>query len=301
MRRPVEVALAEPVDDLPVDGTGAAWSFEPKFDGHRMVVFRDADGVVLQARSGRSVTRAFPDLVAAATALPAGTVLDGEVVVWRDGRTDFAAVQRRAAAASAGRARGLAREFPASYAAFDLLGDAGGDLRGLPYRERRSRLVGVLGPLGPPLQAVPATTDRATALDWYEALVATGVEGLVAKRVDGPYRGGRRSWLKLRHSDTKDAVVVGFTGVVGAPRALVVAVAGDGEPVLSVPLGGGVRREVGAVLVAAPGVVGVVVGVGVGEVVYQGVERVPEVVVEVRQRSTRHGAFSAEVVRVRGA
>ncbi|WP_353944706.1 ATP-dependent DNA ligase [Streptomyces sp. HUAS MG91] len=300
MRRPVEVALAEPADDLPVDGTGAAWAFEPKFDGHRMVVFRDEDGVVLQARSGRAVTRAFPDLVEAALALPAGTVLDGEVVVWHDGRTDFAAVQRRAAAASAGRARGLARELPASYAAFDLLGDGGGDLRGLPYRERRARLVELLGPLGPPLQAVPATTDRETALVWYEALVATGVEGLVAKRLDGVYRGGRRAWLKIRHSDTRDAVVVGFTGAVGAPRALVVVVAGDGEPVLSVPLSAGVRREAGRLVGAAgSGEVGVVVGVGVGDVPYQLVRRDVELVVEVRQRSTRHGVFSAEVVRFR--
>ncbi|MEU6840591.1 ATP-dependent DNA ligase [Streptomyces sp. NPDC046716] len=300
MKRPVEVALADPVDELPVDGTGAAWSFEPKFDGHRMVVFRDEDGVVLQARSGRTVTRAFPDLVDAALALPAGTVLDGEVVVWHDGRTDFAAVQRRAAAASAGRARGLARELPASYAAFDVLGDGGRDLRGLPYRERRERLVGLLGPLGPPLQAVPATTDRGTALVWYEALVATGVEGLVAKRLDGVYRGGRRAWLKIRHSDTKDAVVVGFTGAAGAPRALVVVVAGDGEPVLSVPLAAGVRGEAGRVVgVAGSGEVGVVVGVGVGDVPYQLVRGDGELVVEVRQRSTRHGVFSAEVVRFR--
>ncbi|NEB82509.1 ATP-dependent DNA ligase, partial [Streptomyces sp. SID14478] len=75
----MEVALAESVEALP---PGDGWAFEPKFDGHRMVVFRDAEDVVLQARSGRLVARAFPDLVAAARALPAGTVLDGEVVVW---------------------------------------------------------------------------------------------------------------------------------------------------------------------------------------------------------------------------
>ncbi|NEA40073.1 ATP-dependent DNA ligase, partial [Streptomyces sp. SID11385] len=94
---PLRAALAESVDRLP---SGAGWVYEPKFDGHRLLVVR-GEGVVLQARSGRRVTGAFPDLVAAAEPLPEGTVLDGEVVVWTDGRTDFAAVQRRAAATAA--------------------------------------------------------------------------------------------------------------------------------------------------------------------------------------------------------
>lgn len=121
VRPPVRVALAQSVRELP---RGPGWWYEPKFDGHRMVVFREADGVVLQARSGRIVTAAFPDLVAAALAVPAGCVFDGEVVVWTGGRTDFAAVQRRAAA-TPGRAGLLAARLPASYAAFDVLADRG--------------------------------------------------------------------------------------------------------------------------------------------------------------------------------
>ncbi|EFL17617.1 predicted protein, partial [Streptomyces sp. C] len=88
----VQVALAAAVRTLP---RGAGLAYEPKFDGHRMVVLRTEEDVVLQARSGRIVTGAFPDLAAAARQLPAGTVLDGEVVVWHGGRTDFALVQRR--------------------------------------------------------------------------------------------------------------------------------------------------------------------------------------------------------------
>ncbi|MEV5612333.1 ATP-dependent DNA ligase [Streptomyces sp. NPDC052225] len=296
MKVPVDVALAESVDALPA---GGGWAYEPKFDGHRMVILREDDAAVLQARSGRLVGRAFPDLVAAALALPAGTVLDGEVVVWHGGRTDFAAVQRRAAAASAARARVLARELPASYAAFDLLAEDGADLRRLPYAQRRARLVALLTPVGPPLQAVPSTTDRDTALTWYEALPATGVEGLVAKRLDGRYAGGRRAWLKVRHSDTRDALVVGFTGPPAGPRALVVVLPGDGSPILTTPLPGALRGEAARLLPAPTGESGVVTAVGVGEVTYQLVAPEPELTLEVRQRSTRHGAFSAEPVRFR--
>ncbi|MGH4033801.1 ATP-dependent DNA ligase [Actinomycetota bacterium Odt1-20B] len=241
---PVSVELAKAVNSLP---EGGGWAYEPKFDGHRLVVLvrggsegGGGGGVGLQARSGRTVTAAFPDLAAAAAGLPPGTVLDGEVVVWRDGRIDFGAVQQRANGTRA-RAAALARSLPASYAAFDLLAEGGADCRGLPYEERRARLVRLLGPLGPPLQAVPMTTDREQALIWYETLPATGVEGLVAKRLDSVYRGGARAWLKLRHSDTRDAVVVGFTGSRGRPRALVVVLPGDGSPVVSSPLAPGVR------------------------------------------------------------
>ncbi|EDX22166.1 ATP-dependent DNA ligase [Streptomyces sp. Mg1] len=113
----ITVALAEAVTTLP---RAPGLAYEPKFDGHRLVVVRTVEDVMLQARSGRIVTAAFPDLAAAARQLPAGTVLDGEVVVWYEGRTEFALVQRRAAATPA-RAAVLAQSLPASYAAFDVL------------------------------------------------------------------------------------------------------------------------------------------------------------------------------------
>lgn len=287
------MALAEPVESLPRDGR---WAYEPKFDGHRLVVFRDAGphGVLLQARSGRTVTGAFPDLAAAARALPDGTVLDGEVVVWTRGRIDFAAVQRRAAATPAG-ARDLARTLPASYAAFDLLAEAGVELRSRPYTERRERLVALLAPLGPPLQAVPMTTDPDVAADWYESLRATGVEGLVVKRLDQGYPTGRRSWLKLRHSDTRDAVVVGFTGSPAHPQALVLVLPGDDAPLLSSPLAPGVRAR-GAALLPAPGPDAEMNAIGFGDITYRTVP--PDLTVEVRQQATRHR--TATVTRFRG-
>ncbi|WP_258021715.1 ATP-dependent DNA ligase [Streptomyces anatolicus] len=290
---PVRVALAEGVTALP-DGGG--WAYEPKFDGHRLVVLRDERGrVVLQARSGRTVTTAFPDLAEAAARLPEGTALDGEVVVWSGGRIDFAAVQQRAAATRA-RAAVLARTLPASYAAFDLLAEAGEDCRRLPYEERRARLVRLLAPWGPPLQAVPSTTDRDTALTWYDTLPATGIEGLVIKRLDGAYRGGTRAWLKLRHSDTRDAVVVGCTGNPARPQALVLALPGDGTPVVSSPLSPAVRSAAARALPDPVGE-GVATAIGIGDLTYAALPAEPVVLVEVRQNTTRHA--TAVVVRFR--
>ncbi|MET8678258.1 ATP-dependent DNA ligase [Streptomyces sp. NPDC004647] len=227
------------------------YAYEPKFDGHRLVVFRTEQGVLLQARSGRMVADAFPDIAAAAEALPEGTVLDGEVVIWTGGRTDFAAVQKRAMAGRT-RAAALARELPASYASFDLLAAGASDLRRLPYEQRRDRLVELLSPLGPPLQAVPVTTDPELAATWYETLREVGVEGLVMKRLDHPYRGGRRDWQKLRHSETRDAVVIGVTGPRARPKALVLILPGDDTPVVSGPLAPGVRAGLAEALSALP-------------------------------------------------
>ncbi|MET9700634.1 ATP-dependent DNA ligase [Streptomyces sp. NPDC006529] len=221
----MRVALAAAVRELP---RGAGLAYEPKFDGHRLVIRRTTEDVVLQARSGRVVTSAFPDLAAAALLLPAGTTLDGEVVVWHAGRTDFALVQRRAAATAA-RAAVLARTLPASYAAFDVLELAGLDLRARPYERRRALLVDLLLPLGPPLQPVPMTTDAELAATWYETLPASGIEGLVVKRLDQAYPTGRRGWQKLRHTDTRDAAVIGYTGTAARPLALVLVLPGDGD------------------------------------------------------------------------
>lgn len=286
---PVRVALARSVGALP---RGAGLAYEPKFDGHRMVVLRyPGDKVLLQARSGRIVTAAFPDLADAARELPAGTVLDGEVVVWREGRTDFAAVQARAAATPA-RAPALARRLPASYAAFDLLAEGGADLRAKRYEVRRERLVALLGPLGPPLQPVPMTTDPDEAVTWYETLPEAGVEGLVVKRLDSTYRGGTRLWEKLRHTDTRDAVVVGYTGPAQRPSALVLVLPDDDTPALSSPLAPALRIQAGRALGVLTGGDegldrddGTVTAVGVGEVPYRRVP--PGLSAEVARGTTR--------------
>ncbi|GAA2223731.1 DNA ligase [Streptomyces amakusaensis] len=297
LRPPLRVARAEAVSVLP---RGANLAYEPKFDGHRMLIFRVDGETVLQARSGRIVTGAFPDLAEAGRALPEGSVLDGEVVVWTGGRTDFAAVQRRATA-TPGRAPALARRLPASYAAFDLLAEGGEDLRGLSYEARRRRLVALLAPLGPPLQAVPMTLDPEEAANWYASLPAIGVEGLVIKRLDQTYQthlGGARAWRKLRHTAVRDAAVVGFTGPPERPAALVVTVPDDDAPVVTAPLTPALRPQAAAALpplAAVPGEPPRAMAVGIGAVAYLPVE--PGLMAEVEQRTTRHGTTS--VVRLR--
>ncbi|MFD9302449.1 ATP-dependent DNA ligase [Streptomyces sp. NPDC060048] len=291
------VALATAVRTLP---RGPGLAYEPKFDGHRMVVVRTVEGVALQARSGRIVTRAFPDLAAAALLLPAGTVLDGEVVVWHAGRTEFALVQRRAAAASAARAAVLAQTLPASYAAFDVLELAGLDLRARPYERRRALLVDLLLPLGPPLQPVPMTTDPELAATWYETLPASGIEGLVVKRLDQAYPAGKRAWQKLRHTNVHDAAVVGYTGTARRPLALVLVLpVGDETPLVSSPLTAALRAEVAAVAAArAPAAAAegaTVTAIGLGEVPFRPLD--PPLTAEVRHASTRHPP--PEVLRLR--
>ncbi|MFD7506889.1 ATP-dependent DNA ligase [Streptomyces sp. NPDC059850] len=297
---PVPVALARPIQTLPVAEPGRRLAYEPKFDGHRLLIFRLADGVQLQARSGRIVTRSFPDLAAAARRLPVGTVLDGEVVVWVGGRTDFAAVQKRATAASEARAERLARQLPASYAAFDLLASGTDDLRPRPYAERRALLTTLLEPLGPPLQAVPMTMDPELAATWYEAFPAIGVEGLVVKSPDQPYRSGRH-WRKLRHSETRDALVVGVVGPRFRPRALALVLPSDDTPVVSGPLSPAVRAQLTPALrdlppEPAPSDPPTAIDTVGAWITYQPIP--PELTVEVRQESTvRHAATA--VIRLR--
>ncbi|MEU1279126.1 ATP-dependent DNA ligase [Streptomyces sp. NPDC005805] len=291
--RPLRVAAAKTVTELP---RGAGLAYEPKFDGHRMVVFVTGGRVVLQARSGRTVTAAFPDLAEAARRLPQGTVLDGEVVVWRDGRTDFAAVQRRAAA-TPGRAPALARALPASYAAFDLLAEDGEDLRPLAYARRRERLVALVAPLGPPIQPVPVTLDAAEAAEWFEALPAIGVEGLVIKRTDQPYRGGARAWRKLRHTSGRDAAVVGFSGPAARPVSLVLVLPDDDVPVVSSPLSPALQAQAAVAVAgreAAGG--GTAPAVGLGEVAYRSLR--PGLVAEVDTVTTRHTVATVRRLRL---
>ncbi|MGW6755756.1 ATP-dependent DNA ligase [Streptomyces sp. NPDC055006] len=129
MAYPVAVALAEAVPTLP---RGKGWWYEIKFDGHHTVLWRDAETVRLQARSGRTVTSAWMDLaVAGMNSLRPGTVLDGEAVIYNDGRVDFAAAQSRVASGPV-RARELAAVLPASYATGDPTGSRTASVRAYP-------------------------------------------------------------------------------------------------------------------------------------------------------------------------
>src|SRR6187455_2355081 len=131
---------AKTVTQLPV---GPGWSFEPKYDGFRALAFAGPGGVVLQSRQLRDLTHAFPD-VAAAVGQLGEVVVDGELVVWRAGRFDFAALQDRLRSGRA-RVRGLVAAEPAAFVVFDLLARNGKDLRDRPYGKRRRKLEKLLG------------------------------------------------------------------------------------------------------------------------------------------------------------
>ncbi|MEU7435661.1 ATP-dependent DNA ligase [Streptomyces sioyaensis] len=283
-RLPVTVALAEAATDLPA---GPGWAYEPKFDGHRVVIAHPEEGHVrLHAgRSHRSVTANFPDLARAAERLPPGTVLDGEAVIYQEGHVDFTAVQQRALSSPL-RARLLASQLPASYAAFDALAVGGEDLRARPYEERRERLLAVLEPLGPPLQAVPSTTNREEALEWLEVLRGQGIEGIVAKRTGGRYPAGRRAWVKVRHARAQDAVAVGFAGAASQPKRAVVDV-GGGRLLLSTPLDVALSRLLAQALEVTGDAVGGVEWLRDGTQ-YQVLRQVMPVEVEVGTTRHRH-------------
>lgn len=242
MEFPVRVAEAAASSDLP---QGEDWVFEPKFDGDRAVVWRLAEGVRVQTRSGRDVTDRWPDLARAATVLRPGTVLDGECVVWRGGRIDFGAVRSRASS-SAARAAELARRLPAHLPVWDCIRHPElGDVRGRPWRERRALLLDLVAELGgPPIQAVPVTEDRATAREWITSLAASGIEGVVCKRANAPYRSGR-IWVKVRTSSPADAEIIGFAGPVARPRTVAVRLP-DGRAMFSRPLTAALSVEVAA-------------------------------------------------------
>ena len=222
--------------------------FEPKLDGWRCLAFHQANGrAVLQSRQCRSLTRYFPEIVVAILEqVPAATVLDGELVVYRGGRCDFAALQRRVC----GRP-GVAAA--ASFVAFDVLTVAGRDLRGLPYRKRRKRLRKLLADVGPPLALMPATRELAGARAWMRDHIEAGVEGVVVKHREHGYHPRRRSWFKVRTRTTADAVVGGVIGPLNAPEALLLGLP-DGRGRLRVagrtgPLTLPARRELGTLLV----------------------------------------------------
>jgi ATP-dependent DNA ligase len=182
------------------------WAYEPKWDGFRAVAW-GGEQVRLDSRNRRPLLRYFPELAGLLEALPPGTVVDGEVVVVTGDRLDFDALQNRIHPA-ASRVRLLADETPASLVAFDLLADRGEDLRPAPFSERRARLVAL--PLPGGWHRTPSTTDRDLALRWFDEFEAAGCDGLVAKRLDGPYVEGKREMVKVKHRRTVDCVVGGY-------------------------------------------------------------------------------------------
>ncbi|MFY1655857.1 ATP-dependent DNA ligase [Micromonospora sp. WMMD1274] len=217
MRRPVAPMLAAPVDAVP-EGPGLV--HEPKWDGWRCIAFRETDGVHLQSRAGRNLTTYFPDITRAIRTIPPGVVLDGELIVWERGRTNFAQLQRRVTAG-----RGLLRlvqDCPAHYVLFDLLADADGQvILNMPLSERRVRLERLLADAPAQLTMTPQTTDMRLVADWLlNWTVAAGIEGVVSKRLAGRYEPGRRGWWKFRTRIVTEAIIGGATGSIHNPDTL---------------------------------------------------------------------------------
>jgi ATP-dependent DNA ligase len=212
---PVELALARAEQRVPALERYPV-AYEPKFDGWRGLLFcREG---VLQSRQGHDLANRFPELITAA-GQAGDVVLDGEVVATRNGCLDFGAL--------AGSLRTRAADGVVAYfVAFDLLAAGRYDHRNRPYQDRRARLEKLMAGVGPPLQLMPSTTDRDTAVAaWMQPhAAAVGIEGVLIKRLDGPYRAGRgRDWVKVRYTVVIEAVVIGVTGDPQRPQELVLA------------------------------------------------------------------------------
>jgi bifunctional non-homologous end joining protein LigD len=220
--------LASP-GELPV---GSGWSYEFKWDGVRALAVVNQDRTRLYARSGAEITKAYPELSALGRALgEAGitdAVLDGEIVLLdSDGRPSFVALAERMHVRESGRAQQLSATLPVSYMIFDVLAANGTDICAVPYAQRREWLESLAPRIGDFGRWVvpPRFSDGEATV---EAARSLALEGVVAKRLTSPYRPGVRSpdWIKVKQEQTGEYVIGGWRSG---------------------------RRELGALLVGAPG------------------------------------------------
>jgi bifunctional non-homologous end joining protein LigD len=192
------------------------WVFELKYDGYRLLAEREDREPFLRSRAGHDLTHTFPEIARAVRGLPyEGLVLDGEVVVHdAEGLPSFSKLQKRGRILNRGDALRAALELPAIYYAFDLLALEGHDLRGLPLLRRKELLREVLPSVGP-IRYSDHIPEQGEAM--YQQVQAMGLEGIVAKKADAPYRGGRSAhWVKVRTVHVEDFVVVGWTEPQGS-------------------------------------------------------------------------------------
>lgn len=205
--RPMEARLAA---ELPKEGN---WQFEPKWDGFRCLVFRQADKVELRAKSGKSLTRYFPEMIAALRKMPARRfILDGELLIPQGDTLSFDALQMRLHPAQS-RIKKLSRETPALFMAFDILQTE--DLKSLlavPFGERRRNLEQFFRTLGrrENLRLSPFTRDIGEARKWLRQTGSGALDGVVAKSLDDIYHSAERTMLKIKCLRTADCVVGGF-------------------------------------------------------------------------------------------
>jgi ATP-dependent DNA ligase len=203
---PMEAKL---VDSLPTDD---GWQFEPKWDGFRCLAFRNGDEVELRAKSGKTLARYFPEMVAALRELPVQQfVVDGELAIPVGASLSFDALQMRLHPAES-RVRKLSQETPAILILFDCLLDSGGrSLLDAPLHRRREALEAFFESLPAPglLRLSPYTRERDEAQRWLDR-AGGALDGVIAKRIDGPYLCGERAMMKVKRLRTADCVVGGF-------------------------------------------------------------------------------------------
>lgn len=207
--RQLEPMEARLVTELP---TGSGWQFEPKWDGFRCLVFRSGDRVELQAKSGKTLSRYFPEVVARVRALrPSQFVLDGELAVPVGASLSFGALQMRLHPAES-RIRKLSAETPATLILFDcLFAEGGKNLLTQPFESRRESLESFFGSLEKTegLVLTPYARQRRVAQKWLSG-AGGSLDGVVAKQLDLPYLPGERAMLKVKRMRTADCVVGGF-------------------------------------------------------------------------------------------
>jgi ATP-dependent DNA ligase len=232
VRPPFPAMEAKLVDDIPPAGrdTEGDWQYEPKWDGFRCLAFRKDDEVLLQSKAGQPLGRYFPELMAALAALPQKQfVLDGEIVIERDGLLSFDDLLMRIHPAES-RIRKLSKETPATLLCFDLLvNERGKSLLQQSLADRRSALEEFLKADTQParntravtpglrpsrprdlVRLSPASRRRGDADRWMKEGTASGLDGVVAKRLDLPYESGERAMRKIKRVRTADCVVGGF-------------------------------------------------------------------------------------------
>jgi ATP-dependent DNA ligase len=194
---------AELVKELP---EGDGWQYEPKWDGFRGILENDGGELALWSRKERPLLRYFPELRPLGELLPPHSALDGEIVIARDGVLDFDSMQMRLHPAES-RVQKLSKEIPAEFIAFDVLLWKGKPIHELPLAKRRKELE----KLAKGFRLSPYTLDPKDAQAWLDTFEAAGLDGVIGKQLDEPYRpGSREAVVKVKPYKTADAVVVGL-------------------------------------------------------------------------------------------
>lgn len=184
---------------------GDDWSYEIKWDGYRLAVHIELSGVRILTKGGHDWTKRFPEIERGARELGVATaILDGEAVMYDEqGRSDFNLLQ-----ASLGGPTGK-KTSPAQFVAFDLLYLDGHDLQKTELRVRRHLLADLIGSTESPIQFSEAFD--ATGAETFEASCLHGLEGIIAKRLDSPYRSGRNGdWIKIKCVASESFLIVGY-------------------------------------------------------------------------------------------